>query len=113
MELTESQFRRLKTCLPVQRRNVRLHNRLLLNAILYVVEQGCKWRGLPPRFGNWHTVHTRMNRWSNSGVLQRVFERMQAVQMIAFSTEALSLDSTSIMVHPDDSGALKKTARRP
>ena len=25
--------------------------------------QGCKWRGLPQRFGNWHTIYTRMNRW--------------------------------------------------
>ncbi len=113
MELTEAQFRRLEDCLPVQRGNVRLNNRLLLNAILYVAEQGCKWRGLPPRFGNWHTVYTRMNRWSKSGVLQRVFERMQAEQMITFSIEALSLDSTSIKVHPDGSGALKKTARKP
>ena len=23
---------------------------------------GCKWRGLPKRFGNWHTIYTRMNR---------------------------------------------------
>ncbi|WP_258000967.1 hypothetical protein, partial [Xanthomonas oryzae] len=21
---------------------------------------GCKWRGLPERFGNWHTVYTRI-----------------------------------------------------
>ena len=31
-------------------------------------------RGLPARFGNWHTVYTRMNRWSKKGVLDRVFE---------------------------------------
>ena len=28
----------------------------MLNAILYVAEHGCKWRGLPLRFGNWHTI---------------------------------------------------------
>ncbi len=28
----------------------------MLNAILYVAEHGGKWRGLPERFGNWHTV---------------------------------------------------------
>lgn len=41
----------------------------VLNAILYVAEQGCKWRGLPKRFGQWHTIYMRMNRWAKNGVL--------------------------------------------
>jgi transposase len=113
MELTAAQFRRIEDCLPVQRGNVRQNNHLLLNAILFVAEQGCKWRGLPPRFGNWHTIYTRMNRWSKSGVLRRVFERMQEEQMIEITIEAVSLDSTSVKVHPDGTGALKKTGRKP
>ena len=63
MEITEAQYERIAPVLPVQRGNVKLSNLQVLNAILYVAEQGCKWRGLPPRFGNWHTVYTRMNRW--------------------------------------------------
>ena len=47
MELTEAQYARIALCLPVQRGNVRLSNLQVLNAILYVAEQGCKWRGLP------------------------------------------------------------------
>ena len=42
-------------------------NLKVLNAIFYVAEHGCKWRGLPARFGNWHTVYVRMNRWSKAG----------------------------------------------
>ena len=34
----------------------------------YVAEHGCKWRGLPKRFGNWHTICTRMNRSSKNEV---------------------------------------------
>ena len=68
MELTESSMRELRTVLPGQRGNVSLSNLRLLNALLYVAEQGCKWRGLPKRFGNWHTIYTRMNRWWKSGV---------------------------------------------
>jgi hypothetical protein len=26
----------------------------------YVAEHGCKWGGLPKRFGDWHTICTRM-----------------------------------------------------
>ena len=74
MEISEEQYARIKDILPVQRGNVRLSNLQLLNAVLYVAEHGCKWRGLPKRFGNWHTIYTRMNRWSKSGAMDRVFE---------------------------------------
>jgi len=113
MEITEEQYARIKDSLPVQRGNVRLTNVQVLNAILYVAEHGCKWRGLPKRFGRWHTIYTRMNRWAKNGVLMRVFEKLQMDQIVRIQIEALSLDSTSVKVHPDGTGALKKTARKP
>lgn len=60
MEITEEQYARIKDSLPVQRGNVSLTNLQVLNAILFVAEQGCKWRGLPKRFGRWHTIYMRM-----------------------------------------------------
>ena len=80
--------------------------------ILYVAEHGCKWRGLPRRFGNWHTIYTRMNRWSKNGVLDRVFEQLQRAQLVRIKLEAVSLDSTIVKVHPDGTGARKKTVPR-
>ena len=96
MEITQAQFAPIEHCLPVQRGNVSLSNLSVLNAILYVAEHGCKWRGLPKRFGNWHTIYTRMNRWSKSGVLDRVFEQLQRAQVVRIKIEAVSLDSTSM-----------------
>jgi transposase len=113
MEITAEQFARIEHCLPTQRGNVSMSNLNVLNAILYVAEHGCKWRGLPKRFGNWHTIYTRMNRWSKLGVLDRVFEQLQQSQVVRIRIEAVSLDSTIIKVHPDGTGARKKTARRP
>ena len=113
MEITEEQFARIEHCLPKQRGNVSMTNLNVLNAILYVAEHGCKWRGLPARFGNWHTIYTRMNRWSKLGVLDRVFEQLQQTQVVRIRIEAVSLDSTIIKVHPDGTGALKKTDSRP
>jgi len=49
MEIAPEQYERIEECLPVQRGNVRHENLVLLNAILYVAEHGCKWRGLPKR----------------------------------------------------------------
>ena len=113
VEITESQFQRIADCLPRQRGNVSMTNLKLLNALLYMVEHGCKWRGLPKHFGNWHTIYTRMSRWSKTGVLDRVFARLQEEQILAIRIEHVCLDSTTIKVHPDGTGAPKKTGRRP
>jgi transposase len=113
MEITAEQYEKIKDSLPIQRDNVRLSNLQVLNAFLFVAEQGCKWRGLPKRFGNWHTVYVRMNRWAKSGALNRVFEKLQLEQIVRINIEAFSLDSTSVKVHPDGTGALKKTDRKP
>ena len=109
MEITAEQYEKIKDSLPIQRGNVRLSNLQVLNAFLFVAEQGCKWRGLPKRFGNWHTIYVRMNRWAKSGALNRVFEKLQLEQIVRIKIEAFSLDSTSVKVHPDGTGALKKT----
>ena len=113
MEITSEQFNRIETFLPVQRGNVSLTNLQVVNAILYVAENGCKWRSLPKRFGNWHTIYTRMNRWAKAGVLDRLFEELQHQQLVRIKIEAVSLDSTIVKVHPDGTGALKKTAPNP
>ena len=113
MEITEAQYRRIEGCFPKQRGNVSLSNLQVLNAIVYVAENGCKWRGLPKRFGNWHTIYTRMNRWAKAGVLDRVFAALQEQQIIRIKIESMSVDSTIVKVHPDGTGALKKTDRKP
>ena len=113
MEITLEQYRRIEGYFPRQRGNVKNENLQVLNAILYVAENGCKWRGLPKRFGNWHTIYTRMNRWAKNGVLDRIFEALQRENIIQIRVEAVSLDSTIVKVHPDGTGALKKTAHKP
>ena len=113
MEITQAQYERIAPYLPVQRGNVSISNLQVLNAILYVTEHGCKWRGLPPRYGKWHTLYTRMNRWSKNGVLDRAFEQLQRKQIVRIKLEAISMDSTIVKVHPDGTGALKKTDRSP
>ena len=113
MEITQAQYERIAPSLPVQRGNVSVSNLQVLNAILYVAEHGCKWRGLPTRFGNWHTIYTRMNRWSRNGVLDRVFEQLQRERIMRIQLEAVSLDSAIVKVHPDGTGAVQKTAPSP
>lgn len=113
MELNEDQLEAIGTLLPVQRGNVRVSNLDVVNAVLYVAENGCKWRSLPPRFGNWHTIYTRLRRWADAGVLDRIFQALQEHRLIRIRLECVGLDSTGVKVHPDGTGALKKTGHKP
>jgi len=113
MEITNEQYDRIAKYLPRQRGNVSMSNLQLINAILYVTENGCKWRALPKPHGNWHTIYVRMNRWSKNGVLQRLFEALQIEGIIKIRMEAVCLDSTTVKVHPNGTGALKKVESRP
>ena len=70
-------------------------------------------RGAPTRFGNWHTVYTRLNRWSKIGVLDRVFEHLQREQIVRIKVEAVALDSTIVKVHPDGTVAPRKAGLNP
>ena len=105
MEITQEQYKRIADAFPKHRGNVKVSNRQILNAVLYILEHGCKWRGLPKRFGNWHTIYVRFNRWSRRGVIQQVFERLAEEQLI--DPDVLGLDSTTVKVHPDAAGARK------
>lgn len=101
MEITPEQFATIEHCLTRQRDNSSLSNLQVVLAILHVAEHGCKWRGLPKRFGNWPTIYTRMNRWIKDGVLDRMFEELQRAQVVRIKIEVVSLDSISIKVHTD------------
>ena len=113
MEITKEQYRKIEKYLPKQRGNVKIENLQLINAVLYVTENGYKWRALPERYGKWHTVYTRLNRWSKKGVLQRVFEGLQQEGIIQIQVESVCMDSTTVKVHPDGTGALKQVAGNP
>ena len=112
MQITQKQYEKIAKYLPRQRGNVSMSNLQLINAILYVTENGCKWRALPKTYGNWHTIYVRMNRWSKNGVLSRVFAALQTEGIIQINVEVVCLDSTTVKVHPDGTGALKKEENR-
>ncbi len=111
MQLSDTQYDAIAPYLPVQRGNVAIDNRRLLEAVLLVVKTGMQWRELDERrFGKWNSIYRRANRWAKKGILHDVFLQLQKEGIIRVGI--LSLDSTSIKVHQDATGALKKTGRR-
>ena len=103
--ITEERYAFVRLHLSVRRGNVRISTLTMINAILFVAENVCTWRALPPRFGNWHTVYTRMRRWADAGVLDRLFDALQEHHQVRVTVDCPGLDSTSVKVHPDGAGA--------
>ena len=104
MRLTEKQYQKIEPLLPTARGNVRVDNLTFLNAILYIVENGCKWRALPSCYGPWNTVYRRFRRWAENGVLSQVLEVLQKEKLIGADFSVLSLDSTFVKSSPSAAG---------
>ena len=44
----------------------------LVNAMLYVLKNGCLWRDVPGEFPPWGTVYWYFSKWQDSGVLDEI-----------------------------------------
>ena len=107
--LTQEKYDRIKHLLPIQRGNVTIDNIRFINALLYICENGCKWRRIPEEYGNWHVIYKRFRRWVEDGVIANLFNELHAQNILSADVEALFMDSRTVKVHPDACGALKKT----
>jgi transposase len=110
MEFSQKQFKRISPLLPKKREHVKIENQILLNVLISIGENGCKWRALPETFGPWHTIYMRLNPWARNGVLERFFSALRAEGLTGM--KVFFLDSTAIKVHPDAHGTMKKAIGR-
>ena len=79
--LTEEQWQRLAPLI-VKPRNTRgrpprTDFRAEINAILYVMENGCEWPKLPEGFPYWRNVYGYFRRWRQDGSLHRIMETLR------------------------------------
>ena len=80
--LTEAQFEQIKPCLNIKRRSK--WNLLdVVNAIIYVCDNGCKWRNLPHDFQvPWQTVYWYFHKWTAEGVWQLVNDHVVMLRRV-------------------------------
>ena len=75
-------------------------HRMIINGMFWVLCSGAPWRDLPERYGPWKTVYNRFNRWSKSGAINIIFNRLlsslDAHGLVDWSTTAL--DGSNIRV---------------
>ena len=108
MEITKEQYEKISCFMPKVRGTHRIDNITALNGMLYLAENGCKWRSLPEKYGKWHSIYMKISRWAKNGVLENIFNTLGE----DWGVTTIAMDSTSIKVHPHGTGALKKTANR-
>jgi transposase len=66
----------------------------VLQAILFVLHEGCTWRGIHQPDANWNSVYQYYRRWCREGVWAAVWEQVAP----AAKPGAIYLDSTFIKV---------------
>jgi transposase len=114
-ESTDDQWQRLAPLLPPQHpRTGRPANdhRTVLNGILWILRTGALWRDLPERYGSWQTVYSRVRRWQDAGVWNRVLTTLQA-DTDGIDSSLVMIDGTNVRAHHQAAGARKKGARTP
>lgn len=66
----------------------------IVDGILYVVDNGTKWRSLPNDFPHWSTVYHYFRTWSASGLWEEVSQVLTGlVRLVAGRVESPSLAS--------------------
>jgi putative transposase len=103
-DLTAAQWALIEPLLPPANPNTRPRKhpmREVVNALLYVVKEGCSWRALPGDFGvPWKTAYNYFRAWAADGTLDRLVDALRrAVRARAGrdpSPSAGSVDSQSV-----------------
>jgi transposase len=78
----------------------------MVEAMIWMLRTGAPWRDLPSEYGPWKSVYTRFSRWSQQGILERIFNELAEER----DGEGYMIDGTIMRAHQDASGAQKKKA---
>lgn len=104
-ELTDEQWEQIKDLFPVANTGrPGKDNRIMFNAMIWIARTGAQWRQLPEYYGPWKTIYSRFRKWCDDGTLRKIFE----ILCEDCDMENISIDSTTIKVHQQASGAKKR-----
>ena len=90
--------------------------REVVNAILYVLHEGCRWRALPHDLPAWGTVYWYFAQWTDDGTLVRIHDalRRQVREQAGRDPEpsAVIIDSQSVKATEKGGTSATTRARR-
>lgn len=91
MKLTKKQYKEIAQILPIQRGNVAISNLDVINALIYLIETGCKWRELPSKYGKWNSIYKRVTRWAREGLLTQIIDILKSNGVITSDISTFEL----------------------
>lgn len=101
-DLTDAEWEALEPLLPRPSKLGRPREvdlREIINALRYMVRNGCAWRSLPHDFPPWPTVHYYFRNWSISGDWERIHAQLREQERLRQGRQptpsAASIDSQS------------------
>mgnify|MGYP000986076985 CR=1 FL=1 len=102
-DLTDEQWRRVEPWVPAPKaggRPARYPRREVVNAILYLVRNGCTWRSLPHDLPPYRIVFHYFRKWQHDGTWERLHsklrERVRLREGKSPKPSAAILDSQSV-----------------
>ena len=105
--LSEERWRKIQPLLPPEigywGRPAAPH-RKIIEGILWIFRTGAPWRDLPPEYGPWSSCYNRFNRWTASGIWQKIWQVLKD----DVDTENYSIDGSIVKAHQDACRIKKK-----
>jgi transposase len=104
--LTDDQWAKFKAAIDavkIRGARPRKEDRRTIEAIIWRLGNGAKWRSIPAELGNWHHAYLRFRRWSVNGVWDKIMATVVAEgePKLAFAC----FDGTVARAHQKASGA--------
>jgi transposase len=117
-DLTEAEWQILEPLLPAERqggRHCSYPMREIINAIQYVLRNGCAWRSIPHDLPHWRTAYEYFRIWKMDGtwisIHDHLYEKLREMMGRAAQPSAAIIDSQSVKT-TEKGGFTVTTARR-
>lgn len=106
-DMSDLEWEFIEPVLPNNSRGVkRVDDRRVINGIFHVLRTGIPWRDLPDQYGPHTTIYNRFNRWSYTGIRDRIMDALADAHTI----DTAMVDGSSVRVR-HSAATLKKTTR--
>ena len=104
--LTDAQWAKFEAAIAaagIRGARPRTEDRRTIEAIIWRLDNGAKWRSIPAELGDWHHAYLRFRRWAVRGVWEKVMAHLAAQGGPQLGL--VCIDGTIARAHQKASGA--------